>query len=273
MDFSQFSPMSHANSLWRIFSRRECRLKDLAFNAILRTKISARIFHACLPFTHAFAEYRRILEILHDDGLYKIHYMYSECEQKLGNLLSEPSSNLRKTHMKRQLLQNIFGLSEHAIVNPDFVFKLCGSTSPRIFASTSSNVCNPCAYGYSGLQISCENIFQHNKFYSNICATNETSQTFKISRIIEFPKFGDDRNFYLQRGVKFTFCVKQHIGELQTHFHFTMELERIDETVNGGMDLRKKSSRYLGMIDVLQPLDLCGLHCIRELGTINLMYI
>ena len=100
-------------------------------------------------------------------------------------------------------------------------------------------------------------------------------EKFTFERIIEFPvsciypECDCDNQFYLGKGVKITFClqsdVSSAIGRIKSHLHLTMVLNKVDETVRPKINLERRSSKEMGFIDLLRPLNLCGAHCTQFL--------
>ena len=278
-------PVHHPEDLWNSFSGNKFTLQELSFNAVAKQKITQSLFFRHLPLTHTFGDYSRILSIIHDKEPYRLHNIKWEMELTIGdrNPVNSPRNEKKIT---LQPLNNLFGLSNYAHLNTDFIFNFCHSTAPEIYSTKHSKVCFICDLyedRNDDVILCSENVFQKGKFYSKITRTQVTQlikKSYTLHRIIDFPTtcpyhedlFGHSCPFYLGRAVKITFCIQWNVPtgvKLKTHYHLELVLEKINEVELGLINLEGKSSKERGFIDVLQPLNLCGLHCTDYLSCIS----
>ena len=261
------SDLLHTKKRWNNWSWKfdsHLTLKNLAFNALLKNGVPSRILYEHLPKA-TFHRHGFILET--HQNLYRVASYRTSYDQIDHETLIRTTSPIVESRLKRNLLRNVFGLTDLMLRKKDFIIKFSRSYPPPISSTfTTSPTC-----GCQGKHH--ENIFSGEHFLASIKSRTNFSTDNRLKRIIDFPwilspevkkKLKADKKKITtlilrtlgERCVRIQFCIKIVSTWYSHHFDFKIVLQKTHESDK--INIEERTSKNLGIINLLSTLELCA---------------
>ena len=225
-------------------------LQDLAKNALLETKLtSIKLFTSIPKNLLCDDKCGKMIDLLHAGEVFKVSSFrdrYEERWKESHELIPSPTYELT---LRRNLLRNLYSLTDCVLTKPDFLIQFKHLTSPPICKSNSTLSCCPKIGHY-------ENSFELDTFFSYIKTYNKWGFE-TIRRFIDFPGIRTSEIF-----VRIRYCIIQESERRKKHYHFTVTFTKIKcaEKIN----LNERTSKSLGSILLLDDLK-CAEHALCDL--------